>query len=95
MNGRRCAILTALRSLKAEGVKSTHGCRFFRTRRGYLGLVTSNIAVGDQVWVIKNCHSPMVLRVANGESHHLVGGYYLHGQCTAKMLDSIHREGRW
>jgi hypothetical protein len=57
-----------------------HGCCFFRTSRGYLGLGTSNIAVGDQVWVIKNCHSPLVLRVANGESHHLVGGCYLHGQ---------------
>jgi hypothetical protein len=71
-----------------------HGCRFFRTRRGHLGLGTSNIAVGDQVWVIKNCHAPMVLRVTDGESHHLVGECYLHGQMHGEMLDSIYREDK-
>jgi hypothetical protein len=80
MNGRRCAFLTALRSLKAEGVKSTMAAASLGLAVDISGWVTSNIAVGDQVWVIKNCHSPMVLRVANGESHHLVGGCYLHGQ---------------
>ena len=57
---------------------------FFRTHRG---ISLSTTKSGSP----KNCHAPMVLRVADSESHHLVGECYLHGQMHSEMLDSIHR----
>ena len=93
MSERRYAFLTALRFWKAEGARSAMAAASLGLVVDILGCVLPISPVGDQVWVIKNFHTPMV-RVTDGESHHLLGGCYLHSQMHDEMLDSIHREGK-
>jgi hypothetical protein len=50
------------------------------TERGYLGLVPSEARLGDEVWLLKGCRVPLVLRrVGDGEDRELVGDSYIHG----------------
>ena len=65
------------------------GMRFFCTRRGYLGLARGPALVGDQVFILPGCRTPMLLRVRRsmGAIHEdlkrlpysVVSFCYLHG----------------
>lgn len=58
--------------------------RLFITKKGYIGLGTECLEVGDLVWIVPGSRVPLILRKvdadAGGEnSYSLVGGTYLHG----------------
>lgn len=59
---------------------SSTGRRMFRTEDGHLGLGPSGIQKGDEVFLIKGCKTPMVLRPTRDPAQWtLVGACYLHG----------------
>ncbi|KAJ4328982.1 hypothetical protein N0V84_000553 [Fusarium piperis] len=66
--------------------------RFFITRRGYLGLASPNIQVGDTVHILVGGNTPFVLRRSGGEpgglnnSFSLVSAAFVHGIMQGGLL---------
>jgi hypothetical protein len=58
--------------------------RVFRTNEDHIGLGTQSMMIGDSVWFVSGCPTPLVLRKGGGEGglasqHKLVGEAYVHG----------------
>jgi len=50
------------------------------TKAAYLGLVPPDAKTDDEIWLLKGCRVPVVLRrVGDGEDRELVGDSYIHG----------------
>jgi hypothetical protein len=60
------------------------GMSFIVTRNGHLGMVSSNVNVGDRIAVLAGGCVPFILRKVgesdNGESHIMIGGCYVDGE---------------
>ena len=63
------------------------GRRLFRTERGFLGLGPNNMEEGDEVWLLTDARTPMILRSVSGSFFTVVGECYLHGFMHGEMLD--------
>ncbi|KPM36393.1 hypothetical protein AK830_g10166 [Neonectria ditissima] len=62
--------------------------RLFRTRRGYLGLGTENIAPGDKVCVFLGGNVPLIIRPRpQGDGFELVGDAYVHGLMEGEVFN--------
>ncbi|KAK0656185.1 heterokaryon incompatibility protein-domain-containing protein [Cercophora newfieldiana] len=61
-----------------------------RTRRGYYTTLPSCFQVGDQVWIVKGCQPPLLLRKSKQYPgcHELVGSCYVHGFMKGEALKS-------
>ena len=64
------------------------GRSLFRTKRGLLGIGTKETARGDAVWILKNTHTPFLLRsTSTKDCHRLVGDCFvldhMHGECLS------------
>ncbi|KAK1850935.1 heterokaryon incompatibility protein [Colletotrichum chrysophilum] len=58
------------------------------TEKGHLGLFLGHANVGDQVYVLENCHVPFVMRKTNGGRFRLVGECYVHGMMHGEAIGS-------
>lgn len=58
------------------------------TEKGHLGLFLGHAKVGDQVYVLENCHVPFVMRKTDGGRFRLVGECYLHGMMHGEAIGS-------
>lgn len=64
------------------------GRRLFRTSNGTLGLGPMFCQKGDQIWILRGSHVPLLLRpVSYTGKFQLVGDCYLHGFMRGEMLD--------
>ena len=61
------------------------GHRLFLTDSGYLGMGYESVEVGDEVWIIRGCPTPLVLR-REGEKFSLIGESYVHGVMTGEAV---------
>lgn len=61
------------------------GHRPFLTGSGYLGMGLESVEVGDEVWVVKGCPTPLVLR-REGKEFSLVGESYVHGVMNGEAV---------
>jgi len=53
---------------------------FAKTEGGYMGLVSGDVQAGDEIWLLKGCKVPVVLRACGGgEERRVVGDAYVHG----------------
>jgi Heterokaryon incompatibility protein (HET) len=59
-----------------------------RTHKGYIGLLPPSSQPGDQIWLIRGCRVPMVLRPSPERPvlHRLVGSCYVHGIMNGEFL---------
>jgi len=55
------------------------GRRMFRTKGNYLGMGTSSVEEGDEVWALKGGSVPLVLRKVEPGLYRLIGEAYIHG----------------
>lgn len=67
------------------------GHKPFLTRNGYLGMGFESIEVGDEVWIVRGCPTPLVLR-REEERFSLVGESYVHGVMKGEAVDD---DTRW
>ena len=65
-------------SWASEARNTTWGHSFFTTKKGYMGLGSQAMRVGDVVTILAGSEVPLILRQA-GEIFHLVGESYVHG----------------
>lgn len=77
------------------------GRRLLETEKGYLGLGSAASEVDDEVWLIRGCRMPLLLRKipvdtshddnstnTNGEKYVLVGEAYVHGIMYGELMTS-------
>ena len=57
---------------------STKGRTLFQTEKGYIGLSTPGVKVGDIVSVLFGCKTPVILR-EEGSEYTLVGDSFIYG----------------
>jgi len=59
-----------------------------RTARGYFGGLPSCFRAGDQIWVVKGCRPPLLLRKSDEypACYQLVGSCYVHGFMNGEAL---------
>lgn len=71
--------------------RKVHGRKFFKTQNEFLGMGSRSVQSGDQVWLIRDSKTPLILRPKpDTQDFLLVGESYLHGFMHGEMLD-----GRW
>ncbi|KAJ4024578.1 hypothetical protein NW752_003145 [Fusarium irregulare] len=61
------------------------GHRPFLTGSGYLGMGLESVEVGDEVWVVRGCPTPLVFR-REEEKFSLVGESYVHGVMNGEAV---------
>jgi hypothetical protein len=68
----------------------TYGRRLFQTTGGLLGMGSQSIEGGDQVWLIQDSRTPLIVRPKPGTQEFLlVGEAYLHGFMRGEMSDEV------
>jgi Heterokaryon incompatibility protein (HET) len=81
----RKRMLPFVRSIEAK----VSGRKPFQTGNKLVGMGLCSIQADDQVWLIRDSRTPMILRPKSGTQHFLlVGEAYLHGFMHGEMLDS-------
>jgi Heterokaryon incompatibility protein (HET) len=81
----RKRMLPFVRSIEAK----VSGRRLFQTRNKFVGMGPHSIQADDQVWLIRDSKTPLILRPKPASQHFLlVGEAYLHGFMHGEMLDS-------
>ena len=69
-----------------------YGRKLFMTKNNFVGMGSRSIQADDQVWLIRDSRTPLILRPKPGtQDLFLVGEAYLHGFMHGEMLD--HRWG--
>jgi hypothetical protein len=61
-------------------------CFFFRTRKGYFGITTKDVMVGDKLSVLLGCSSPTIIREQPNGKHLFIGCAYVHGIMDGEVL---------
>jgi hypothetical protein len=62
--------------------------RAFRTRKGYFGIGSECLDVGDSLWIVSGCPVPLILRgLPDSKRYTLVGGSYTHGIMNGEFLE--------
>jgi hypothetical protein len=52
---------------------------FFTTRNGFMGLAPFTAQLGDAIFLVPGCDTPLLLRRFKGKEFHFVGQCYVHG----------------
>jgi hypothetical protein len=64
------------------------GRKLFLTGNKFVGMGPHSIQADDQIWLIRDSKTPLILRPKSGTQHFLlVGEAYLHGFMHGEMLD--------
>jgi hypothetical protein len=70
------------------------GRRLFRTEKGLLGFASMSCQKGNEIWVVKDSHVPLLLRPVDMDidekdenNFELIGDCYVHGFMQGEMLD--------
>jgi Heterokaryon incompatibility protein (HET) len=80
----RKRMLPFILSIKAK----VYGRKLFKTKGELLGLGSRSIQADDQVWLIRDSKTPLILRPkSDTQDFLLVGEAYLHGFMHGEMLD--------
>jgi Heterokaryon incompatibility protein (HET) len=67
-----------------------YGRKLFQTTGNLLGMGSRSVQADDQVWLIRDSKTPLILRPKPGtEDFLLVGEAYLHGFMHGEMLDDV------
>ncbi|KAJ2904754.1 hypothetical protein MKZ38_007262 [Zalerion maritima] len=74
--------------------------RVFATDEGHLGIVSLNAKVGDELWLVKGCPTPVVLSRVDGDvgggkwvvRYRILGESYVHG---IMMGEGISQKPKW
>ncbi|KAF4944209.1 hypothetical protein FGADI_12848 [Fusarium gaditjirri] len=61
------------------------------TEGGYFACVLESTTVGDEIWVVSGCPTPLVLR-SKGQQYSLIGETYIHGIMYG---EAIHADNNW
>ncbi|KAF5724193.1 heterokaryon incompatibility (het-6OR allele) [Fusarium mundagurra] len=61
------------------------------TEEGYFACVFESMLVGDEIWVVSGCPTPLVLR-SKGQQYSLIGETYVHGIMHG---EAIHANNNW
>lgn len=81
----RKRMLPFVRSIEAK----VYGRKLFQTGNNLVGMGSCSIQADDQVWLIRDSRTPLILRPKSGtQDFVLVGEAYLHGFMHGEMLDS-------
>ena len=67
-------------------IKACNGRRFFRTKKGYMGLGPKDIRNGDTVSVLRGGQVPFILRKLD-ETYMLIGESYVHGIMNGEAMN--------
>lgn len=68
-----------------------YGRRFFQTSSKLCGVGSRSVQDGDQVWLVRDSRTPLILRPRPGnEEFSLVGEAYVHGFMHGEMLNICH-----
>lgn len=63
-----------------QRIKASVARTFVTTEKRYMGLVSGQVKVGDQIWLLKGSKVPIVLRnCEDSETWTVVGDAYIHG----------------
>lgn len=63
-----------------QRIKASVARTFVPTEKRYMGLVSGQVKVGDQIWLLKGSKVPIVLRKCeNNETWIVIGDAYIHG----------------
>ena len=68
---------------------AARGRRFCVTQDGYMGLVPTRAAMGDNICVFLGGAVPFVMRKTDNRHYFLVGECYLHGLMDGKALEMV------
>ncbi|EQB47438.1 heterokaryon incompatibility protein [Colletotrichum gloeosporioides Cg-14] len=74
--------------LRTAMVNALKNRKLGTTEKGHLGLFLGHANVGDQVYVLENCHVPFVMRKIEGGRFRLVGECYVHGMMHGEAIGS-------
>jgi hypothetical protein len=75
-------------------LQQIHGRKFVRTRKGYLGLTSRLVCVGDKVGLFKGSKVPLIIR--RKDTHwQLLGESYIHGMMYGECFDEGACELMW
>ncbi|KAI1351609.1 HET-domain-containing protein [Xylaria sp. FL0043] len=55
------------------------GRRMFLTDRGFFGITSESVRIGDKVWILAGSRTPFVLRIIEQSKSNVVGEAYVHG----------------
>ncbi|KAI0434038.1 hypothetical protein F5Y09DRAFT_20098 [Xylaria sp. FL1042] len=55
------------------------GRRIFPTKRGFFGITSESVRIGDKVWILAGAGTPFVLRSAGQSKSKIVGAAYVDG----------------
>lgn len=59
----------------------------FRTGRGFVGISSRHVRVGDAVALFRGGKMPLVIRETEGGTWHVVGDSYVHGIMNGEEFD--------
>jgi hypothetical protein len=59
---------------------------FFETTDGCIGLTSRNAQIGDDIWVVLGCDSPITARLMKSAEYRLVSPCYLHGVMNSETF---------
>jgi hypothetical protein len=63
------------------------GKTLYNTERGYLSLASIQVLSGDEIWLVRGCRTPVILRKASGrEGYVILGQAYVHGIMNGEAL---------
>ncbi|KAF0319297.1 heterokaryon incompatibility protein [Colletotrichum asianum] len=74
--------------LRTATVNALKNRRLGTTKKGHLGLFLGHANLGDQVYVLENCHVPFVMRKMDDGRFRLVGECYVHGMMHGEAIGS-------
>ncbi|KAI1764554.1 hypothetical protein GGR53DRAFT_493438 [Hypoxylon sp. FL1150] len=63
--------------------------RFIITRKGYIGFVSRSAKAGDQVFILKGCNVPLILRPRDDNTYHMVGEGYISGLMNGEAVKGL------
>jgi hypothetical protein len=71
--------------------KAGHGSSLFVTEKGYLGMASVTLEVGDEAWALAGGHVPLILRPTgtSGDEFQLVGEAYIHGVMQGEAVSDV------
>ncbi|KAK4033559.1 heterokaryon incompatibility protein-domain-containing protein [Parachaetomium inaequale] len=86
--------ITAYRLFTAECFRAATGRSLILTKRGFIGLATIDVKMGDVVCVVRGYKSLVVLRPVAGKEnvYRLVGDCYVHGMMDGRFAQGASRQ---
>ena len=74
-------------------VEACHNRRFFRTKKGFLGLAFPSVQLGDSVVVFPGLDVPLILRGKPGDGYQIISDAYVQGIMDGETKGYVRRGG--